>query len=122
MEHSEQQLADTLTEEPIVFMGCTGTEMTMVIGMSAGLCLPSGLIVGLMLTAMSPTIALLGGVMIAFGGAFVLSLFALNRLQTIKEQQGNNYYKEKLALYFSEMGIGEQVINRNQRYGRGRSL
>lgn len=122
MEHSEQQLADTLTEEPVVFMGCTGSEMTMVIGLSVIPCMVIGLAVGLMLMTLSPSLALLGGVVIAFGGAFVVALLALNRLQATKEQNGNLYYRERIALWVTGMGIGDPVITRSQRYSRGRSL
>src|SRR5690625_2342817 len=122
MEHSEQQLADTLTDEPIVFMGCTGTEIMQEIGLSAALCVPNGLIVGIILISLSPSVALLGGVIIAFGGSFAVALVALNRLQSTKEQNGNNYYKEKIALTLTQWGIGEPVITRSQRYSRGRSL
>src|SRR5690625_3722066 len=107
MEHSEQQLADTLTDEPIVFMGCTGTEIMLVIGLSAALCVPIGLIVGIILISLSPSVALLGGVIIAFGGSFAVVLVALNRLQSTKEQNGNNYYKEKIALTLTQWDIGE---------------
>lgn len=122
MEHSEQQLADTLTEEPVVFMGCTGSEMTMVIGLSVVPCMVIGLAVGMMLMTLSPSLALLGGVVIAFGGAFVVALLALNRLQATKEQNGNLYYRERIALWVTGMGIGDPIITRSQRYSRGRSL
>lgn len=122
MEHSEQQLADTLTEEPIVFMGCTATEMITITGVSVAVSFPVGLVTGLILAALSPSFALLAGVVVAFGGAFLLALLTLNRLQTMKEQQGNNYYKERLSLFLSGMGLGDPVITRSQRYGRGRSL
>src|SRR5690625_610319 len=122
MEHSEQQLADTLTDEPIVFMGCTGTEIMLVIGLSAALCVPIGLIVGIILISLSPSVALLGGVIIAFGGSFAVALVALNRLQSTKEQDGSDHDTETIALTRTRWGMGEPAITRSQRYSRGRSL
>src|SRR5690625_7341071 len=98
MEHSEQQLADTLTDEPIVFMGCTGTEIMLVIGLSAALCVPIGLIVGIILISLSPSVALLGGGIIAFVGSFAVALVALNRLQSTKDQNVKHYNKENIHL------------------------
>ena len=122
MQHSQQQLADNLTEEPIVFMGCTNTEIFYVIGAALALSTVLAVVLVFVSLAISPSLALLAGAAGFFGGGFGLSLMLLRRLQALKEMHGDNYYKERLHLYMSELGLGDQVFTLSQRFGRGRSL
>jgi len=122
MQHSDQQLADNLTEEPIVFMGCTNTEIFYVIGVALTLSVVAAALLVILSLAISPSLALLAGAAGFFGGGFGLSLVMLRRLQRIKEVHGDNYYKERLHLFLSELSLGDPVFSQSQRFGRGRSL
>lgn len=121
-EHSENQLADALTDEPIIFMGCTTTEILTLIMINIAVGAGFGILVAIASLAISSSLAIILGSGVFFGGAFGLTMFALGRLQSIKEQHGDHYYKEWIHLVMSELGFADKVINESTRYSRGRSL
>lgn len=123
IEHSENQLADTLSEEPEVFMGCTATEITTIAGVSAGTGFVVGVVLFFLLLSVSPSLALLGGFATFLGGGFLLGFHIIKKLGRIKEQRGVNYYKEVMQLRTNELlGMGNQVFNESRRFSRGKSL
>ncbi|MGB3610911.1 MAG: DUF3487 family protein [Cellvibrio sp.] len=121
-EHSENQLADALTDEPIIFMGCTTTEILTLIMINIAVGAGLGILVAIASLAISSSLAIILGSGVFFGGAFGLTMFALGRLQSIKEQHGDHYYKEWIHLVMSELGFADKVLNESTRYSRGRSL
>lgn len=121
-EHSENQLADALTDEPIIFMGCTTTEILTLIMINLAVGAGLGILVAIASLAISSSLAIILGSGVFFGGAFGLTMFALGRLQSIKEQHGDHYYKEWIHLVMSELGFADKVLNDSTRYSRGRSL
>lgn len=122
MEHSEFQLADDLTDEPVVFMGCTGSEISVVAVACGAVSLLTAVIVFIVLFGVSSSLAILAGAVILMGGTIALSVFVLRKLMTNKEERGDNYYKEVLQLMLSEWGIGDRIYNKTERFQRGRSL
>ncbi|MGM8229144.1 DUF3487 family protein [Cellvibrio sp. ARAG 10.3] len=122
LDHSENQLADSLTDEPIIFMGCTTTEILTLVMINVGIALALGILVAIASLAISSSLAIILGSGVFFGGAFGLTMFALGRLQSIKEQHGDHYYKEWIHLVMSELGFADKVLNVSTRYSRGRSL
>ncbi|MGM8229134.1 DUF3487 family protein [Cellvibrio sp. ARAG 10.3] len=121
-EHSENQLADALTDEPVIFMGCTTTEILTLVVINIGIASVVGILVAIASLAISSSLAIILGSGLFFGGAFGLTMFALGRLQSIKEQHGDHYYKEWIHLVMSELGFADKVLNESARYSRGRSL
>lgn len=121
-EHSENQLADDLTDEPIIFMGCTTTEILTLIMINIAIGAGLGILVAIGSLAISSSLAIILGSGAFFGGAFGLTMLSLGRLQSIKEQHGDNYYKEWIHLVMSEMGLADKVLNESTRHSRGRSL
>ena len=121
-EHSENQLADALTDEPIIFMGCTTTEILTLIMINIAVAFALGILVAIASLTISSSLAIILGSGVFFGGAFGLTMFALGRLQSIKEQHGDHYYKERIHLVMSELGFADKVLNESIRYSRGRSL
>ena len=121
-EHSENQLADALTDEPIIFMGCTTTEILTLIMINIAVAFALGILVAIASLTISSSLAIILGSGVFFGGAFGLTMFALGRLQSIKEQHGDHYYKEWIHLVMSELGFADKVLNESIRYSRGRSL
>lgn len=121
-EHSENQLADTLTDEPIIFMGCTTTEILTLVMINVGLSFGMGVLVAIACLTISSSLSILMGSAVFFGGGFGLTMLSLGRLQSVKEQHGDHYYKEWIHLVMSELGFADKVINESARYSRGRSL
>lgn len=121
-EHSENQLADALTDEPIIFMGCTTTEILTLVMLNVGIALALGILVAIASLAISSSLSIVLGSGVFFGGAFGLTMLSLDRLQSIKEQHGDHYYKEWIHLVMSELGFADKVVNESTRFSRGRRL
>lgn len=122
MEHSEFQLADDLTNEPVVFMGCTGSEISVVAMVSGLISLFTAVVVFIVLFSVSSSLAILAAAVIAMGGTIALSVYVLRKLMTNKEERGDNYYKEVLQLTLSEWSVGDRIFNKTESFQRGRSL
>lgn len=122
MEHSEFQLADDLTNEPVVFMGCTGSEISVVAMVCGVVSLITAVIAFIVLFNVSSSLAILAAAVIVMGGTIALSVYVLRKLMTNKEERGDNYYKEVLQLRLSEWGVGHRIFNQTLSFQRGRSL
>lgn len=122
MEHSEFQLADDLTNEPVVFMGCTGSEISVVSMVSGLISLFTAVVVFIVLFSVSSSLAILAAAVIVMGGTIALSVYVLRKLMTNKEERGDNYYKEVLQLTLSEWSVGDRIFNKTESFQRGRSI
>jgi len=118
MEASQQEtLAGRLNSEPVVFQGCTSSEIVILLIAAAAFWLPLSIlvaaVVGYWLTVV------MGGTII---GVSVTMYFAPKRFQEIKRGRPDGYYQQQGILALARLGLRPSIfITRSGLWGTGRS-
>lgn len=98
-EKNEQLLAARLDTEPVIFRGCSSSELGLIVGVSAAVWLPLSLLLAGLLGAltMGAGIAMLGVLATAFVMATVF--------QRLKRGRPDGYYQQRLRLKLEDFGL-----------------
>lgn len=118
-----ERLADTVNEEPIVYMDCSGPEIMgafmVSFTVSMVLCIFLGLIFGGFL------LGLIAGMFLGLAGTWVL----LNILRDIRQKYYPSWLSEKIYLFKQKHGMfslpffkkekAQTIINYSKRFGKG---
>lgn len=98
-ENNEQLLAARLDTEPVIFRGCSSSELGLIVGVSAAVWLPLSLLLAGLLGAltMGAGIAMLGVLATAFVMATVF--------QRLKRGRPDGYYQQRLRLKLEDFGL-----------------
>lgn len=98
-EHHEHLLATRLDTEPVIFRGCSSSELGMIVGIAAAVWLPvSFLLAGLFgAFTMGAGIAMVGVLATAFVMATVF--------QRLKRGRPDGYYQQRLRLRIEDLGL-----------------
>ena len=94
-----RMMAERLNEEPVVFRGCSSSELVVILIAAAGFWLPTGLLIGW----------LLGGAMMGVGGSAIAVLatvfVAATIFQKIKKGRPTGYYQQRFRLALHRAGL-----------------
>jgi len=92
-------LADRLNAEPVIFKGCSASELGMIVGVAALVWLPLSLILA----------GLAGAVTMGFGlagiGIVVTVLVTASLFQRLKRNRPDGYYQQRIVLWLDERGL-----------------
>lgn len=97
----EQQdhLARRIDEEPVVFRGCTASELIVILGTATAFWVPASLLITGFLGYFT------AGFGLAVIGIVVTLLLASNYFQSIKRGRPDGYYQHKTILWLDVMGL-----------------
>ena len=94
-----EHIARRLDEEPVVFRGCTASELMMILGTASAFWVPFSLIV----TGLAGYFT--AGFGLAVVGIVVTLLFASKYFQSIKRGRPDGYYQHKVILWLDALGV-----------------
>lgn len=95
MDNLDKVIAANVNNEPVVFRGCTTTEMLMVFAISCAIVIPIFIAIGLMVGNLG---LMIGAAMM---GMLFVSLIGVSLLGTVKRGKPEGYYQHKWALISS---------------------
>ncbi len=99
MPEQDDRLADRLNGEPVIFRGCTSSEMALITGLACGIWLPSALLVT----------GLMGAVTLGFGvtaiGVVATGIVMASLLQRLKRGRPDGYYQQQIIVWLADRGI-----------------
>lgn len=112
-----ETLAGRLNTEPVVFQGCTSSEIVTLLVAAAAFWLPLSLLVA---AVVGYWLTVVLGVTIL--GVSVTMYFAPKRFQAIKRGRPDGYYQQRGILTLARLGVRPSVfITRSGLWGTGRS-
>jgi len=115
MNDQEDRLADTINEEPIVFMDCSSREIMLSLGTGAGIGLLSGSVIGLLV---GPFLIWL---CVGLALSVAIAWFLLVRFATIRHNKYSSYLAERVFITKRNLGlISSTYISGTKRFRRGR--
>lgn len=92
-------LADRLNAEPVIFKGCSSSELGVIVGVAAAIWLP----LSLLLTG------LFGAITMGFGlagvGVVVTVLVTATVFQRLKRGRPDGYYQQRFLIRLDELGL-----------------
>jgi len=92
-------LADRLNAEPVIFKGCSASELGMIVGVAALVWLPVSLILA----------GLAGAVTMGFGlagmGIVATVLVTASLFQRLKRNRPDGYYQQRIVLWLDDRGM-----------------
>ena len=92
-------LADRLNAEPVIFKGCSASELGMIVGVAALVWLPLSLILA----------GLAGAVTMGFGlagiGIVATVLVTASLFQRLKRNRPDGYYQQRIVLWLDDRGM-----------------
>ena len=92
-------LADRLNAEPVIFKGCSSSELGVIVGVAALVWLPVSLILAW----------LAGAVTMGFGiagvGIVATVLLMASLFQRLKRNRPDGYYQQQLVLWLDDRGL-----------------
>lgn len=95
----QEHIAKRIDEEPVVFRGCTASELMVILGMAAAFWVPAALVIA----------GLAGYFTAGFGlavvGIVVTLLAASKYFQSIKRGRPDGYYQHKTLLRLDALGL-----------------
>lgn len=95
----EHPLAERLNDEPVIFRGCSSSELLMLLGMAAAVWIPGGGFLG----------AALGGASMGLGlsaaGILGTVFVAATVLQRVKRGRPTGYYQQRIMLAMHRAGL-----------------
>lgn len=115
-ENSEHLLAARLDTEPVIFRGCSSSELGMIVGVAAAVWLPLSFLLAGLLGAftMGAGIAMVGVLATAFVMATVF--------QRLKRGRPDGYYQQRLRLKLEDLGLRRSgFIRRSGAWDIGRT-
>lgn len=95
----QEHLAKRIDEEPVVFRGCTASELAVILGVATAVWLPVSLV-------FAGTIGYFTvGFGLAVAGIVVTLLLATKYFTSIKRGRPDGYYQHKAILWLDEIGM-----------------
>lgn len=99
MAERHEILADRLNAEPVIFKGCSSSELGVIVGVAALVWLPVSLILA----------GLAGAVMMGFGiagiGVVATVLLMASLFQRLKRNRPDGYYQQLIVLCLDDCGL-----------------
>ena len=99
MSHQQETLADRLNAEPVIFKGCSSSELGMIVGVSAVVWLPLSLLLAW----------LLGAITMGFGfagvGVVVTVVVCATLFQRVKRGRPEGYYQQQIRIFLHDRGL-----------------
>jgi conjugative transfer region protein (TIGR03750 family) len=95
----QEHLANRIDEEPVVFRGCTTSELMVILGLAAAFWLPTSMVIAGMLGYFT------AGFGLTIVGIVVTLLWASKHFQSIKRGRPDGYYQHKVILWLDVMGL-----------------
>lgn len=101
-----QTLADRVNSEPVIFKGCTSSELGVIVGVATLVWLPLSLLIA----------GLLGAITMGFGlaGIAIVAtvLVAAAIFQRLKRNRPDGYYQQRFVIALHDAGIRRSVLVR----------
>jgi conjugative transfer region protein (TIGR03750 family) len=116
MPDCDEILADRLNVEPVIFKGCSASELGVIVTVAAAIWLPLSLLIA----------GLAGAITIGFGLAgigIVVSVLATAKLfQRLKRNRPDGYHQQRLLLWLDKIGLRRApFVQRSGAWDIGRS-
>ncbi len=116
MSERDDILADRLNVEPVIFKGCSSSELGMIVGVAALVWLPVSLLLA----------GLMGAVTMGFGMAGVgvvgTVIVMASLFQRLKRGRPDGYYQQQLSIWLSDHGLRHSpFIRRSGSWDIGRT-
>jgi conjugative transfer region protein (TIGR03750 family) len=116
MTERDDILADRLNVEPVIFKGCSASELGVIVGVAAAIWLPLSLLIA----------GLAGAITMGFGlsgiGVVATVLTTANLFQRLKRNRPCGYYQQRLLLWLDEVGLRRApFVRRSGAWDIGRS-
>ena len=99
MNRDHDILADRLNAEPVIFKGCSSSELGMIVGVSGLIWLPLSLLLAWMLGAITMGFGLAG---VGVVGTVVVSA---SLFQRIKRGRPEGYYQQQIRIRLHDLGV-----------------
>ncbi|MCP5075820.1 MAG: TIGR03750 family conjugal transfer protein [Rhodobacteraceae bacterium] len=116
MSERDNILADRLNVEPVIFKGCSSSELGIIVGVATLVWLPVSLLLA----------GLMGAVTMGFGMAGVgvvgTAIVMAGLFQRLKRGRPDGYYQQRIAIWLSEHGLRHSpFIRRSGSWDIGRA-
>ena len=116
MSHRDDILADRLNVEPVIFKGCSSSELGVLVGVAALVWLPVSLLLA----------GLMGAVTMGFGlagvGVVGTVIVMASVFQRLKRGRPDGYYQQQMSLWLSDHGLRHSpFIRRSGAWDIGRT-
>ena len=116
MSHRDDILADRLNVEPVIFKGCSSSELGVIVGVAALVWLPVSLLVA----------GLMGAVTMGFGlagvGVVGTVIVMASVFQRLKRGRPDGYYQQQMSIWLSDHGLRHSpFIRRSGAWDIGRT-
>ena len=113
---NDECLADRLNVEPVIFRGCSSSELGVIVGVAALFWLPVSLVLA----------GLMGAVTMGFGLAgvgVVVTVVAMATLfQRLKRNRPDGYYQQRFVIWLHDKGVRRsQFVRRSGSWDIGRT-
>jgi len=99
MSDPQEILADRLNAEPVIFRGCSSSELGMIVGVSVLLWLPLSLLLAWLLGAITM------GFGIAGVGVVATVVVCATLFQRIKRGRPEGYYQQRIRIRLHDLGL-----------------
>ena len=99
MSYQQEILADRLNAEPVIFKGCSSSELGMIVGVSVLIWLPLSLLIAWLIGAVTMGFGLAGV------GVIATVLVCASVFQRVKRGRPDGYYQQRFQIYLHELGL-----------------
>jgi conjugative transfer region protein (TIGR03750 family) len=99
MSDPQEMLADRLNAEPVIFRGCSSSELGMIVVVSALIWLPLSLLLAWLFGAITM------GFGIAGGGVVATVVVCATVFQRIKRGRPDGYYQQRIHIQLHDLGV-----------------
>ena len=99
MSHQQEILADRLNAEPVIFKGCSSSELGMIVGISMLIWLPLSLMLAWLLGAITMGFGLAGA------GVVATVVVCASIFQRIKRGRPEGYYQQQIRIRLHDLGL-----------------
>ncbi len=99
MSHQQEILADRLNAEPVIFKGCSSSELGMIVGVSMLIWLPLSLMLAWLLGAITMGFGLAGV------GVVATVVVCATIFQRIKRGRPEGYYQQQIQIRLHDLGL-----------------
>jgi conjugative transfer region protein (TIGR03750 family) len=113
---NEQLLATRLDTEPVIFRGCSSSELGMIVGVSAAVWVPVSFLLAGLFGAFTM------GAGIAMVGTLATTFAMATAFQHLKRGRPDGYHQQRLRLRLEDLGLrGSGFIRRGGAWDIGRT-
>ena len=106
MSHRDDILADRLNVEPVIFKGCSSSELGVIVGVAALVWLPVSLLLA----------GLMGAVTMGFGlagvGVVGTVIVMASVFQRLKRGRPDGYYQQRFVIWLHDQGLRRSALVR----------